>query len=191
VDWLLLGAFAILWAALLLAGPKRARSDRRSVADFERGMDLLAETDGGQGRWIVTPRKGVPFVGPAARAQVRARERRRRVFVFFLESIGLSFMIGLVPPLRPVWYVTATLTTLLGAYVWMLLSIKQRTPDSAAERAHAVRDVPARPSPVRQRYASDAAGRTRPAFNGLGAFAADEFTSIVVKPAREVGAARV
>jgi hypothetical protein len=154
-------------------------------------MDLLAETDGAQGRWIVTPRKGVPFVGPHARAQARARERRRRVFVFFLESIGLSFMIGLVPPLRPVWYVTATLTTLLGVYVWMLLSIKQRAPESAVERARAIRDVPDRPTPVRERYASDAAGRTRPAFNGLGTFAADEFTSIVVKPAREVGAARV
>jgi hypothetical protein len=191
LDWLLLAGFSILWAALLLVGPRRPRSGRRSVEDFEREMDLLAETDGAQGRWIVTPRKGVPFVGPHARAQARARDRRRRVFVFFLESIGLSFMIGLVPPLRPVWYVTATLTTLLGVYVWMLLSIKQRAPESAVERARAIRDVPDRPRPVRARYASDAAGRTRPAFNGLGTFAADEFTSIVVKPAREVGAARV
>jgi hypothetical protein len=151
-------------------------------------MDLLAETDrSGRGRWIVTPRKGVPLLGPRARAQVRARERRRKVFVFFLESIGLSFMIGLVPPLRPVWYATAILATLLGAYVWMLLSMKQRAPQTPVERAEAV-GVPERPSPVRHRYASDAAGRTRPAFNGLGAFAADELVTITVKPASEVGA---
>jgi hypothetical protein len=152
-------------------------------------MDLLAETDrGAQGRWIVTPRKGVPLLGPQARAQARARERRRKVFVFFVETIGLSFMIGLVPPLRPVWYVTAGLATLLGAYVWMLLSIKQRSPRSPVQRAREVQTVPERPRPVRHRYASDAAGRTRPAVNGLGTFAADEVTTIVVRRAAEVGA---
>jgi hypothetical protein len=188
MGWLLLAAFGILWAALLL-GPGRWRSPNRTVEDFERNMDLLAETDrSGQGRWIVTPRKGVPFVGLRARAHARARERRRKVFVFFLESIGLSFMIGLVPPLRPVWYATAILSTLLGAYVWMLLSIKQRGPQTAVQRANEVRTVPDRPRPVRHRYASDAAGRTRPAFNGLGAVGADDLTNIVVRRAGEVGA---
>jgi hypothetical protein len=188
MGWLSLAGLGILWAALLLATGRR-RSPHRSVEDFERGMDLLAETDrSGQGRWIVTPRKGVPLLGPQARAQVRARERRRKVFVFFLESIGLSFMIGLVPPLRPVWYVTAMLATLLGAYVWMLLSIKQRRPETPVQRAEAVRTVPERPRPVRHRYASDAAGRTRPVFNGLGTFATDDAVTITVKRATEVGA---
>jgi hypothetical protein len=187
MGWLSLAALGILWAALLLATGRRG-SPNRSVEDFGRSMDLLAETDrGGQGRWIVTPKKGVPLLGPRARAQARARERRRKVFVFFLETIGLSFMIGLVPPLRPVWYVTAVLATLLGAYVWMLLSIKQRQ-QTAVQRADAVQRVPERPRPVRERYASDAAGRTRPALNGLGTFAADEFATIVVHRATEVGA---
>ncbi|HEX2424910.1 MAG TPA: hypothetical protein VHM47_03400 [Actinomycetota bacterium] len=151
-------------------------------------MDLLAETDwSGQGRWIVTPKKGVPLLGPRARAEARARDRRRKVFVFFLETIGLSFMIGLVPPLRPVWYVTAVLATLLGAYVWMLLSMKQRR-ETPVQRADAVQRVPERPRPVRERYASDAAGRTRPSLNGLGTFAADEFATIVVHRATELGA---
>ena len=188
MGWLMLTALGILWAALLLAAGRR-RSPKRSVEDFERGMDLLADTDrDGQGRWIVTPRKGVPLLGPHGRAQVRARERRRKVFVFFLETIGLSFMIGVVPPLRPVWYVTAVLATLLGAYVWMLLSIKARSPRTPAQRAQEVQAIPERPRPVRERYASDAAGRTRPAVNGLGTFAADEATTIVVKRAAEVGA---
>jgi len=188
MGWLTLTAFGILWAALLLATGRR-RSPNRSVEDFERGMDLLADTDrGGQGRWIVTPKKGVRLLGPQGRAQARARERRRKVFVFFVETIGLSFMIGLVPPLRPVWYVTAMLATLLGAYVWMLLSIKQRRPQTSAQRAHAVQAVPERRRPVRERYASDAHGRTRPAVNGLGTFAGDELTTIVVKRAAEVGA---
>jgi hypothetical protein len=188
MGWLLLATLGILWAALLLATGRR-RSPNRTVEDFGRGMDLLAETDrGGQGRWIVTPKKGVPLLGPHLRAEARARERRRRVFVFFLETIGLSFMIGLVPPLRPVWYLTAVLATLLGVYVWVLLSIKQRSAQSPVQRAHAARHVPERPRPVRERYASDAAGRTRPSLNGLGTFAADEFATIVVRRATEVGA---
>jgi hypothetical protein len=187
MGWLTLAALGILWVALLLATGRR-RSPHRSVEDFERGMDLLAETDfSGQGRWIVTPKKGVPLLGPRARAEARARDRRRKVFVFFLETIGLSFMIGLVPPLRPVWYVTAVLATLLGAYVWMLLSMKQRR-ETPVQRADAVQRVPERPRPVRERYASDAAGRTRPSLNGLGTFAADEFATIVVHRATELGA---
>lgn len=188
MSWLSLVVFGILWAALLL-GSVRRRSPSRTVEDFERGMDLLAETDlSGQGRWIVTPKKGVPLLEPHARAQVRARERRRKVFVFFLESIALSFMIGIVPPLRPVWYATAVLATLLGAYVWILLSIKQRAPQTPEQRSEAVRSVPERPHRVRERYASDAAGRTRPAINGLGAFGTDDVETITVKRVSEVGA---
>jgi hypothetical protein len=190
MSWLWLAAVVILWAALLPA-VRRRRMPNRTVEDFERGMDLLAETDRtGQGRWIVTPRKGVPFVGPDARARSRARERRRRVLVFFLESIGLTLMIGLVPPLRPMWYATAILATLLGAYVWMLLSIKQKGPQTSAQRAQAAQAVPDRPRPVRQRYTSDAAGRTRPSLNGLGTLAAEDLGAIVVRRAREVGVVR-
>jgi hypothetical protein len=87
-----------------------------------------------------------------------------------------------------VWYVTAMMATLLGVYVWMLLSIKQRSAQSPVERAHAAQHVPQRPQPVRERYASDAAGRTRPSLNGLGTFAADEFATIVVRRATKVGA---
>ncbi|HZD17125.1 MAG TPA: hypothetical protein VE669_03185, partial [Actinomycetota bacterium] len=84
------------------------------MRDFERGLELLAGTEEqGQGRWIVTPRKGIPFVGARARAKARARERRRRVFAVLLESIGLTLLIGLAPPLRVMWYASAALLALL------------------------------------------------------------------------------
>lgn len=192
MSWLLLGVLAIIWVAFLLPSGRRS-SPNRSVEDFERHMELLADTDGqGTGRWIVTPRKGVPFIGPRARAQARARERRRKVFVFLAESIGMSFLIGLVPPLHAMWYVTAFFFTLLGVYSWMLASMKQRTSElDPAERVRAVNHVPARPLPARYRYASDAGGSTRPVFNGLGTFDTDEVVNVVVRPASEVGAARV
>lgn len=188
---LLLAALGIMWAAFLF--PMGRGSSNRSVEDFERNMGLLADTGlGGQGRWIVTPRKGMAFVGPRERAKERARERRRRVFVFMLESIGLTALIGLVPPLRVMWYATGALLVLLGVYVWLLVSMKTQgdtaegrtTASVAAEGAH----------PARHRYSTDAGGRTaRPAFNGLAAtLGGDDLANIVVRSSgRQVGVARV
>jgi hypothetical protein len=154
-------------------------------------MEILAETErGGRGRWIVTPRKGMAFVGRKERAKERARQRRRRVFGVMVESIGLTFLIGLVPPLRAMWYATGGLLALLGVYVWLLVSMKAR-----AVRATSF-DGPAQPAErgrvPRHRYAADAASRTpRAAFNGLAALGADDLANIVVKPAGRVGVARV
>ena len=87
MQWLLLGVLGIIWVAFLIPVGRR-RSDSRSVEDFERRMELLAnaEVHGTTGRWIVTPRKGVRFLGPRERQQARARARRRRVFVFLIEA---------------------------------------------------------------------------------------------------------
>src|SRR5438094_3515552 len=125
---MLLGALGIMWVAFLV--PRgRKRSEARSVIDFEHRMELLAnaEVHGTTGRWIVTPRKGVRFLGPDDRRRARARDRRRKLFVALLELIALSFLIGLVPPLRQVWYVTAGLGVVLVLYAWVLLSLKARS----------------------------------------------------------------
>ena len=102
MEWLPLAVLGIMWVAFLLPIRSRASTPQGSVGDFERRMELLAqaETHGTEGRWIVTPRKGVRFMGPAERTRARARERRRQVFTFMLEAIGITFLIGLVPPLR-------------------------------------------------------------------------------------------
>jgi len=166
------------------------------MKDFERNMNMLAETES-QGRWIVTPRKGTTFVGRRARSQARARERRRRVLVVLIESLVLTALIGLVPPLRAMWYATAILLVLLGGYVWALLTMKIRSaeargsarPHEAAAAAPAT--ATARSRPARQRYAADASNRTaRRSFNGLPALG-DDLVNIVVKPAAGVDAARV
>ncbi len=183
MGWLLLAALGIMWAAFLL--PTRRHSPNRSVEDFERRMDLLADTGSNEpGRWIITPRKGMAFVGPRERAKERARERRRRAFVFMLESIGLTFLIGLVPPLRVMWYATAVLLGMLGVYVWLLVSMRAR--EGMPSPSARVREAAAAPSsrPMRERYATDAASRTpRPALNGLAALASDELVNVVVRPA--------
>ena len=188
----MLAALVILWAAFLL--PSWANSPGKtdkSMKDFERNMDMLAETES-QGRWIVTPRKGTTFIGQRARAQARARERRRRVLMVLIESLVLTGLIGLVPPLRAMWYATAILLALLGGYVWALLMMKARADAYVRARPReTAATAPARPRPARQRYAADASNRTtRRSFNGLPAFG-DDLVNIVVRPAGEVDAARV
>jgi hypothetical protein len=188
----LLVALLMLWAAFLIpswASPP-SKTDK-SMKDFERNMDMLAETES-PGRWIVTPRKGTTFIGLRARAQARARERRRRVLMVLIESLVLTALIGLVPPLRAMWYATATLLVLLVGYVWALLTMKARADahDPARSRETAA-TAPASPRPALQRYAADASNRTtRRSFNGLPAFG-DDLVNIVVRPAAEADAARV
>lgn len=187
MGWLLLAALGIIWGAFLL--PARRSSPNRSIEDFERRMELLADTDGnGRGRWIVTPRKGMAFVGTKERAKERARERRRRVFVFMLESIGVTLLIGLVPPLRGMWYATGALLVLLGVYVWMLVTTKAPK-HAAGSRMRVPAPGAARPTRAAARVAN---GQPRPASNGHAALDADELLNIVVRPARQrVGAAGV
>ncbi|HEX5626945.1 MAG TPA: hypothetical protein VFY08_02885 [Actinomycetota bacterium] len=192
MGWLLLVALVVLWAAFLV--PSWASSPNKadkSMKDFERNMDLLAETES-PGRWIVTPRKGTTFIGLRARAQARARERRRRVLIVLIESLVLTALIGLVPPLRAMWYATATLLVLLAGYVWALLTMKaQADAHHPARPRETAATAPASPRPTRQRYAADASNRTaRRSFNGLPAFG-DDLVNIVVRPAAEVDAARI
>ncbi|HEU4356168.1 MAG TPA: hypothetical protein VFT27_11315 [Actinomycetota bacterium] len=192
MSWLMLAALGMIWAAFLLPH-ERGKASRRTVEDFEKNMELLAETGrAGQGRWIVTPQKGTPFIGSRARAQQRARERRRRVFVVMLESIGITLLIGLVPPLRAMWYATGALLLLLAVYVWLLLWLKDQHPSARALEQNRLVRVPdaATPTPAPSRYVADASSRTpRAAFNGL-TLDGDDVVNIVVRPARQVQPAR-
>jgi hypothetical protein len=188
LDWLLLAALGIMWVAFLLPSRRRPRPPHASVGEFEHGMELLAqaEAQGASGRWIVTPRKGARFVGTAERKRARARDRRRQVFTFLLESIGITFLIGVVPPLRQVWTVTMVLGVLLGIYVWLLLAMKQQAtqahPHDQARAAQARPSSRMRPAPVRHA----AEGRStwaRPTFNGMGTLGESDRVHVIVRPA--------
>jgi hypothetical protein len=184
VDWLVLGALGIMWVAFLVP-VGRKRSDASSVEAFEHRMELLAqaEVQGTSGRWIVTPRKGMRFLGPKERQRARARERRRQVFVFLLEAIGLTFLIGLVPPLRVAWMASMVFAGLLVLYVWALLSIKHRAPHPHDQARAAL--VPATPRVApRPTYVADGPmAWARQTFNGLGTLGEGDRVHVVVKPA--------
>ncbi len=184
MDWLLLAALGIMWVAFLVPVGLR-RSEAQSVEDFERRMELLAhaEVHGTNGRWIVTPRKGVQFLGPQERRKARLRERRRRVFVFLSEGIGFTLLVGMVPPLRALWAVSAVLGALLATYIWLLLTIKHRAghPHDAARAANA---PVKRAVPAPAKYVADGLkGWARPTFNGLGSLGEGDSVHVVVRSA--------
>jgi len=186
LDWLLLAALGIMWAAFLIPLTSRRRSTAGSVDDFERRMEFLAhaEVNGTTGRWIVTPRKGARFVGDVERRRARVRDRRRRVLVFLIEAIGISFLIGLVPPLRVVWNVTLALAILLGAYVWMLISMKHRTVANPREAVRASRIPGDHAASFAARYVIEGAnGHAHERFNGLEGLSESDRVHVVVRPA--------
>ncbi len=186
MDWLPLAALGIMWVAFLVPTDRRRSSDASSVAEFERGMELLAhtDTDGAHGRWIVTPRKGVPFVGTTHRRRARARERRRRVLIVLLEAIGITFLIGSVPPLRAMWGATVLLVVVLLLYVWLLLAVKQRAHDRAVTSVgEAAAAVVTAVRPVTPRHVAEGAmGWARPTFNGLTSVGESDRVHVVVRP---------
>jgi hypothetical protein len=125
LSWLFIVALGIIWAAFLLPFGARRASPASTVEEFERKMDLLAETNRSpSGRWVLVPRKGERFMGPRDRKRMRIRRRRRVVFNVLAEATALTLLIGLFPPLRPMLEVTAVLGGILLVYVGLLLHIR-------------------------------------------------------------------
>lgn len=190
---MLLAGLGIMWVAFLVPTSRRKHSPKASVHDFERRMGLLAqtETQGSSGRWIVTPRKGIPFVGTAERKRARARDRRRTVFAFLCESIGITFLIGIVPPLRAVWMLTAGLAGLMVLYIWLLLAMKHHWANAAPHaRPQAPEAVAHRVTPraAPERFVAEGRNvRARSTFNGLGALGDGDPVHVVVRPAGVAG----
>ena len=174
MEWLVVGGLGIIWAAFLYSPRNRRASPRASVQEFERSMGLLAETERATGRWIVAPRKGVRFVGGSARMRQRSRERRRRVFMAILEATGLTFLIGLFPPLRGMWVLTAGLAGLLVVYVCVLLKMKQ-VEEQGAARPESTQTARTRPFDAPRRP-----------FEDLSSLDPDDLVHVVVRPAHDL-----
>jgi hypothetical protein len=182
MGWLLLSGLGIVWAAFLFP-QKRVRTSAFAIEEFNRDMGRLADTERSSGRWIVAPRKDVRFMGGKERARCRTIARRRRFFVVLLEALGLSFLIGLFPPLRGMWIATALIAALLAAYVWMLVMAKQE--DAGQDRAARTSLEPGPPAavpvpvPVRQPERDRSWAGPAP-YGDYGQLAADDLVHVVV-----------
>jgi uncharacterized iron-regulated membrane protein len=188
LDWLLLAGLGIIWAAFLLpTGSRRQHSPNTSVEEFEKNMDLLADTErtNEQGRWVITPKKGTAFLGPRERERARTRMRRRHVLTFLMEATGITFLIGLFPPLHGMWLLAGMFGLALAGYVALLIRLKEIESGKARghDRVRAAQD----PSPARYqsvarsggyatgtRYVAEGTSSPRVSYAGLSAAATDD-----------------
>jgi hypothetical protein len=129
MDWLALVVLGIIWAALLVPDPRK----RRPESPLRRHMASEEEDFRHPGRWILSPKRGSRFVGRHQRSRLRARERRRRVFLFLLEIIALTGLIGFFPPLRGMLLVTSAFVLLLLVYTGLVIQVARTGGLGAAE----------------------------------------------------------
>jgi hypothetical protein len=136
LSWLFIGGLCIIWAAFLLPVGSRRASPATTVEDFERKMDLLAETNRAPaGRWVLVPRKGERFLGARDRKRMRVRRRRRLIFSFLVEATTLALLIGLFPPLRAMLVGAVILGVILVLYVGLLVHLRTQERHVALVRA--------------------------------------------------------
>ncbi|MDP8955796.1 MAG: hypothetical protein M3N24_02405 [Actinomycetota bacterium] len=104
---------------------------------------------------------------------MRARRRRRLVFVLMADGALLTAIMGAFPGLRPMLYGTAALGTLLLIYTGLLAAIA--TYERAEVRRRKARSLPERQPRVMSRYTPTTVrnGNGHRALNGNGHLAAN------------------
>jgi hypothetical protein len=152
VSLVVLLILAVVWAVFLVPQIVRARAERTpadSIGAFRSQLSVLERTSPGvqaqPARAATRPVLGgaytaVPAYRPAGALPTRsqARKRRREILQALLAATAGSFLLGLVPPLRPMWFASAGLLGLTATYVFLLV----RARNIAAEREMKVRYLP-------------------------------------------------
>jgi hypothetical protein len=158
----------IIWSAFLLPHLRHRGSPTSSIEEFERRMDLLAETNRApRGRWVLTPRSGERFLGPRDRSRSRLLRRRRQVLTFLAEAALFTLIIGLFPPFHAMLIGTGIVAAMLAGYTVLLVRLRV----AEVEHARALRVLRRRAEEEAEaaRYRSARAVRARPvAANGNG-----------------------
>jgi hypothetical protein len=152
LGWIFLAGLVIIWGIFLLPVDRFATSGS-SVEEFERSMDLLAETQRrGPGRWVVMPRKGAPIRDFRDLSKARIRRRRRRIIAGLAEVSGLFILMGLFPPLQGMLVPGVALLGLLLVYMVLLARVQavesDRARAAAARRARAAEAEPEADLPI-------------------------------------------
>lgn len=179
LGWLLIAVLGIIWAVFLFPFLRHGGSPTSSVEEFERKMDLLAETNKApRGRWVLTPRKGERFLGKRDRTRSRLRRRRRQVLALLSEAILLTLLIGLFPPFHVMLIGAGVLALLLLAYAAMLVRLRV----GEVERGRALRAALAR-----REQAAGTGSRGAVAANGHAPARAAWAASVAAASLRESG----
>ena len=151
---------AVIWGAVLVPPALRARSESRpadSIGNFRRQLSVLRRT----GPSVVTPAHAlrvpryaaepVPMAtlarprpySPESARRARTLKRRRDVFHILLAAMGVTLVLGLLPPFRAVLGLHVLCDVLFVGYVALLIQAR----NAAAEREMKLRFLPATAQP--------------------------------------------
>jgi hypothetical protein len=124
LGWLFMAGLVIIWGVFLLPYGGLAFAGS-SVEEFERSMDVLAETHrSGSGRWVVMPRKGAAIKDFRDLSRARIRRRRRQILTGLAEATGLFLLMGVFPPLHAMLMPGLVLLGVLLLYMSLLARVK-------------------------------------------------------------------
>ena len=142
-----------IWAAVLVPPMMRARSESRpadSIGNFRHQLSVLRRT----GPTVVPPAHALRIpsfsVAPAPRYQMarsysaggarraRTMKRRRDVLFTLAAAMGITLVLGMLPPFRAVLWLHVACDLAFGAYVALLIKIR----NEAAEREMKLRFLP-------------------------------------------------
>ena len=148
--WVLL-LLGLAWAVVLIPALTRPRfesSPLDGVRSFEQAMGILASTRKGSsdrqqmpGRWVMVP-KGMGR-GVKTRRQ-RVVRKRRAMFQRLLIASGATFVLGLIPAVRTLWWASLVFAVVTAGYAVML----RRWHLNELQRKRVVRHIPEEPVPV-------------------------------------------
>ena len=147
---------AVIWAAVLVPPMLRARSESRpadSIGNFRHQLSVLRRT----GPTVVPPahRLRIPSFSaapaptyqmartysPETARRARTMKRRRDVLFTLAAAMGITLLLGLLPPFRAVLWLHVACDVAFGAYVAMLIKMR----NEAAEREMKLRFLPTAP----------------------------------------------
>lgn len=122
----LVALLAFLWALVLVPPLMRVRDNTSlgSVGTFNRGMRALGSNHDRAltgGRYVLTPK--TPLDEPDPRLVIY---RRRRIFSGMLAGLGCTLVLGTIPGLRMLWWVSLILAVTIAGFAAFLISEKSR-----------------------------------------------------------------
>ena len=133
---------AVVWAVFLIPQVVRARAEKTpadSIGAFRSQLSVLEKAT--PAPWG-TSRSKPPYLNPAVVAPYRASvaERRRNVVLALLGAMGVTLLLGMLPPLRFVLAAHLLVDALFVAYIALLA----RARTIGVEREMKVRYLPER-----------------------------------------------
>lgn len=134
---IILGA---LWAAVLVPPLLRARSDRRTgaIGDYAHTLGVL-KTSTHSLKTVGRPTAAL-VDGAAHNRNVHKstaiKKRRRDIFTGMLCACGITFLLALLASSPLIWFIHIACDIALGAYVYLLIQIKEQEKLKAQTRTY-------------------------------------------------------